>query len=1311
MGRPPTQGNLRRWFGVGGGLLVLCIASIAACRQDTRAEPADDLSFGDVLFRPLEVNRQARLPVIDGSPACLEVSADGQKVWLGSSTSILYSANAGATWNVQPLKLPEESEWDVIFNPVPPAPPGPVVAPDYPPAAIPAKPAPTPMPAGEPASTPAGTPPTKPGPIDNGDPNGPDAPKLKTDSLRGPPPAASIAATIIPEVDLSLTIDPSCGDSPQDEYAEANHLSSVLAQVPTRAQPFDPRQQSLPPSPKPTAATIPTPSVTAASTGTASSTTSTATASGTTSNRPPTLPLSTSMVEVVRMRIGATDAGHCVVVVGVRRENVRSRGSFSYAVLIYALNGDHWERVAFHLPVQTEQDEFVLYDTADSVYLFADFSTLQIHRVDDRWVVELADDESLPFQHLRAIGTTVASTNENVLARLANDNSGILIFPTSGMLLNLSKPGTWQSTLDLLQSQTKGASEPPSTSSFPGQEVFFLSSTVGWSWPQLQQTENGGETWSPPRDDWPKQVTDVVFAKADDKLGWLTAADGVYRTTDGGETWHRRSMTKAEAGGLGGYMRFPPVWFYVVFVCGVGLVVWGVQQQDVESKTDALALSEGKRRVSPTVANQLVDDRPVENVQEDRLNFRDVAIGLAQFLRNPKTKPPLTVAVTGKWGSGKTSIMKMTESELKREGYPTVWFNAWHHREEVSLLAALLVQVRRKVSLSWLTMEGFNFRLRLAWKRFMSPRFPRVRLALGVIVTSFAVGHLVVNPEPFVQVVETAGLYLATAVDVVSGAKPDQPEGEASLGDLGWTLLLGGGGISVVRNARSLGRMLSVLQIEPTKLLAQLNETPKPADLTEQLGFRTQFATEFREALESLESALGQRLVIFIDDLDRCQPGHVIEVLETVNYLVSSAPCIVVFGIAEDEVRHYVGLHFRDVAESMATVEQGRGVRRRRAGVMGQLDFAERYLEKLVNVEIRVPQAEPARLYAMAAGAEPVAKAKVNSDSFRVVQFIYRAKPYMAFFSTAALIVLAFWIGRLIAGPAPSQVALSGTTVYDQPAGKPLTSTSTGTSPIPTATSRTTPTSTATGEIVAARPTPSATATPALRPVIQSAGETGGGPIWPYAMFCFAAVVALVSLRPERGPRTKPINDSQRFTKALETWLPLIQASNESPRAVKRFSNRVRLYALRERPVEEVSPDRVVVTRDPRSWWNWWKSAWWNAAGRKQFELQDCPHQEDLLVAVAAIEELCPSLYNDPTDWALLSDPIGNRDRLLSLLADEDEPPEDPTERAAYDALNARRHDALCHVVSNHQAVDDFTWPPPASYRELVLRLSTDFDA
>ena len=118
-----------------------------------------------------------------------------------------------------------------------------------------------------------------------------------------------------------------------------------------------------------------------------------------------------------------------------------------------------------------------------------------------------------------------------------------------------------------------------------------------------------------------------------------------------------------------------------------------------------------------------------------------------------------------------------------------------------------------------------------------------------------------------------------------------------------------------------------------------------------------------------------------------------------------------------------------------------------------------------------------------------------------------------------------------------------------------------------------------------------------------------------------------------------------------------------------------------------------------------------NAAGRKQFELQDCPHQEDLLVAVAAIEELCPSLYNDPTDWALLSDPIGNRDRLLSLLADEDEPPEDPTERAAYDALNARRHDALCHVVSNHQAVDDFTWPPPASYRELVLRLSTDFDA
>ncbi len=67
----------------------------------------------------------------------------------------------------------------------------------------------------------------------------------------------------------------------------------------------------------------------------------------------------------------------------------------------------------------------------------------------------------------------------------------------------------------------------------------------------------------------------------------------------------------------------------------------------------------------------------------------DVVLGL------PLTSPLL---VCGDWGCGKTSLLRRMERRMSAppEGEPktpTVWFNAWHHEGEESLLPALLRQV------------------------------------------------------------------------------------------------------------------------------------------------------------------------------------------------------------------------------------------------------------------------------------------------------------------------------------------------------------------------------------------------------------------------------------------------------------------------------------------------------------------------------------------------------------------------------------------------------------------------------------------
>ena len=47
-------------------------------------------------------------------------------------------------------------------------------------------------------------------------------------------------------------------------------------------------------------------------------------------------------------------------------------------------------------------------------------------------------------------------------------------------------------------------------------------------------------------------------------------------------------------------------------------------------------------------------------------------------------------------------------------------------------------------------------------------------------------------------------------------------------------------------------------------------------------AFRYRFAKDFEEVTSALKP---ERLVIFVDDLDRCKPDQVLEILEAINFL------------------------------------------------------------------------------------------------------------------------------------------------------------------------------------------------------------------------------------------------------------------------------------------------------------------------------------------------------------------------------------------------------------------------------------------
>ena len=118
-----------------------------------------------------------------------------------------------------------------------------------------------------------------------------------------------------------------------------------------------------------------------------------------------------------------------------------------------------------------------------------------------------------------------------------------------------------------------------------------------------------------------------------------------------------------------------------------------------------------------TIANLAVSDAPVFLAEKDELGFTPVARAIAGLLRNKATGLPLTVAINAPWGRGKTSLMSLVQQELKASGWRTVWFNAWHHQEETSMLASLLQTVRHKAPPQLLMRGGVHYRMRLLAKR------------------------------------------------------------------------------------------------------------------------------------------------------------------------------------------------------------------------------------------------------------------------------------------------------------------------------------------------------------------------------------------------------------------------------------------------------------------------------------------------------------------------------------------------------------------------------------------------------------------
>ena len=73
-------------------------------------------------------------------------------------------------------------------------------------------------------------------------------------------------------------------------------------------------------------------------------------------------------------------------------------------------------------------------------------------------------------------------------------------------------------------------------------------------------------------------------------------------------------------------------------------------------------------------------DIPITNNEDESLGLGTYATVLSKFIERCDT--PLTIALQGDWGSGKTSLMNLIKESLDgNQKYKTIWFNTWQYAQ------------------------------------------------------------------------------------------------------------------------------------------------------------------------------------------------------------------------------------------------------------------------------------------------------------------------------------------------------------------------------------------------------------------------------------------------------------------------------------------------------------------------------------------------------------------------------------------------------------------------------------------------------
>ena len=257
----------------------------------------------------------------------------------------------------------------------------------------------------------------------------------------------------------------------------------------------------------------------------------------------------------------------------------------------------------------------------------------------------------------------------------------------------------------------------------------------------------------------------------------------------------------------------------------------------------------------------------------DYLDFEHLCSSIELIVSDDSLQPS-TIGLHGDWGSGKSSLMRMVKNKLTQNGYTCLMFNGW-------------------------LFEGYDD------------------------AKTSLIGTILDEIKKQTKLQKKASQILDTLLENISKFK-------------------------LFRGAWRLGANMATIGVVPALTGVFFNTldgvVKQDGNLKDTIINKLDYK-EFRDNIREFQDKFSEllvetkikRLVIFIDELDRCSPLTILDTFEAIRLFLFNGNVSFIIGADERQIQYAIKNKYKDIADS-------------------SFDFGKEYLEKIIQYPIYIPK-------------------------------------------------------------------------------------------------------------------------------------------------------------------------------------------------------------------------------------------------------------------------------------------------------------------------------------------------------------------